>query len=137
MLGKMPRWLLIVGGLALTQAAGLAPAQAQFWGGQGGGGGFFGGWFGGGPRYAPRYERAPRQHPEDEYFRPESDASHAPPPRKADKSDVAPTTSIVVMGDAMADWLAYGLEDGFAAAPEVGIVRKNKNYSGLLHYDFK
>ena len=141
MLGKMPRWLLIVGGLALTQAAGLvipvAPAQAQFWGGQGGGGGFFGGWFGGGPRYAPRYERAPRQHREYEYSRPESDASHAPPPRKADKSDVAPTTSIVVMGDAMADWLAYGLEDAFADAPEVGIVRKNKTYSGLLHYDVK
>src|SRR3974377_49180 len=131
MLGNMPRWLLIVGGLALTQAAGLvipvAPAQAQFWGGgQGGGGGFFGGWFGGGPRYAPRYERAPRQHREYEYSRPESDASHAPPPRKADKSDVAPTTSIVVMGDAMADWLGYGLEEALPDPPAGGGVRQKK-----------
>ena len=26
----------------------------------------------------------------------------------------------------MADWLAYGLEDAFADAPEIGIVRKNR-----------
>ena len=140
MLGKMPRWLLIVGVLALAPAAGLfasAPAHAQFWGGnQGGGGGFFGGLFGGGPRYAPRYERGPREYHEREYSRPEAqpDASHAPPPRKA---EVAPTTSIVVMGDAMADWLAYGLEDAFADAPEIGIIRKNKPNSGLLRYDVK
>ena len=30
------------------------------------------------------------------------------------------------MGDAMADWLAYGLEDAFSDAPEIAIVRKNK-----------
>jgi hypothetical protein len=37
----------------------------------------------------------------------------------------------------MADWLAYGLEDAFSDTPEVGIVRKNKQYSGLLRYDAK
>jgi uncharacterized protein len=142
MLGKMPRWLLIAGVFALAEILGpgapITPAQAQFWGGgPGGGGGFFGGWFGGGPRYAPRYERGPREYREHEYSRPESDSSHAPPPRKAEKSDVAPTTTVVVMGDAMADWLAYGLEDAFADAPEVAIVRKNKTYSGLLRYDVK
>ena len=52
-------------------------------------------------------------------------------------SKAAPTTSIVVMGDDMADWLAYGLEDIFADSPEIGIVRKNKLNSGLLRYDGK
>jgi hypothetical protein len=143
MMRKIPRWLLIVGALGLVPAASLlapAPAHAQFWGGGQGGGGFFGGLFGDGPRYAPRYyERQPRENREYEYSRPElqQDFSHAPPPRKAEKSDVAPTTSIVVMGDAMADWLAYGLEDAFADAPEVGVIRKNKTYSGLLRYDVK
>jgi hypothetical protein len=37
----------------------------------------------------------------------------------------------------MADWLAYGLEDAFSDSPEIAIVRKNKAYSGLLHYDAK
>ena len=41
------------------------------------------------------------------------------------------------MGDGMADWLAYGLEDAFADSPEVGIVRKNKINSGLLRYEAK
>ena len=45
------------------------------------------------------------------------------------------TTPIVVMGDAMADWLAYGLEDAFAERPEFGIVRKNRTTSGLVRYD--
>ena len=37
-------------------------------------------------------------------------------PRRRRKSDA--TTPIVVMGDAMADWLAYGLEDAFSERPE-------------------
>jgi len=41
------------------------------------------------------------------------------------------------MGDAMADWLAYGLEDAFSDSPEIGIVRKNKIHSGLLRYEGK
>ena len=41
------------------------------------------------------------------------------------------------MGDGMADWLAYGLEDAFADAPEIAILRKNKAYSGLLRYESK
>jgi uncharacterized protein len=50
---------------------------------------------------------------------------------------VQTTTSIVVMGDGMADWLAYGLEDAFSDTPEIGIIRKNKTHSGLLRYDPK
>jgi hypothetical protein len=41
------------------------------------------------------------------------------------------------MGDGMADWLAYGLEDAFSDSPEIGIVRKNKIHSGLLRYEAK
>ena len=41
------------------------------------------------------------------------------------------------MGDGMADWLAYGLEDAFSDSPEIAIIRKNKIHSGLLRYDTK
>jgi hypothetical protein len=59
------------------------------------------------------------------------DYSHAPPatPRKD------ATIKIVVMGDANADWLAYGLEDAFSEKPEIGIVRKHRTESGLIRYD--
>ena len=43
----------------------------------------------------------------------------------------------MVMGDGMADWLAYGLEDAFSDSPEIGIIRKNKTRSGLLRYEVK
>ena len=42
---------------------------------------------------------------------------------------------IVVMGDANADWLAYGLEDVYSENPEIGIVRKHRTDSGLISYD--
>jgi hypothetical protein len=41
------------------------------------------------------------------------------------------------MGDDMADWLGYGLEDVISDTPEIRVVRKNKLNSGLLHYDAK
>jgi hypothetical protein len=41
------------------------------------------------------------------------------------------------MGDGMADWLAYGLEDAFADSPEIAVIRKNKIHSGLLRYESK
>src|SRR5262249_16054552 len=59
------------------------------------------------------------------------DYSHAPPgtPRKD------AMVKVVVMGDANADWLAYGLEDAFSEKPEIGIVRKHRTESGLIRYD--
>lgn len=95
-------------------------------------GGFFGDLFGSPSR--PVYQEEPRIQREAP-----SDNSRAPSPRKPDtKADQpAPTTSIVVMGDAMADWLAYGLEDAFSDTPEVAIIRKNKPRSGLLRYEQK
>ncbi|MGB8245927.1 MAG: DUF459 domain-containing protein, partial [Pseudolabrys sp.] len=98
-----------------VDAALTSPAQAQFFFGNdrspssgrhqrprsGGGGGFFGGFFGGGggSYESPEQSQVP------------VDNSRAPAPRKADPKaePVTPTTSVIVLGDAMADWLGYGL----------------------------
>jgi len=58
--------------------------------------------------------------------------SKAPPPRKP---ETPPTSEVLVIGDSLADWLAYGLEEVFADTPEIGIVRKIKPYSGLVRYE--
>src|SRR5262249_51451379 len=92
----------------------------------GGGGGFFGGFFGGHERYENPEQQAP------------VDNSRAPPPRKPDaKAEPVTTTTVVVLGDAMADWLGYGLEDAFSDSPEIAVVRKNKLHSGLVRYEAK
>jgi len=142
---RVTRWLVGALLMALLEAAGLfavevaitTPAQAQFWNdwtssrrpSRPRSGGFFQNLFG--PDNAPYQSDEPRHQ--------QTDSAKAPAPRKPDPKaePVTPTTSIVVMGDAMADWLAYGLEDAFADAPEVAILRKNKLHSGLLRYDPK
>ena len=96
------------------------------------------------PRGGSFFERlfgAPFDAPSRQYI-PDGDRSasphghRAPPPPKRDE-EAAPTTSIMVMGDGMADWLAYGLENAFSELPEVGIVRENERGSGLIRYDRK
>ena len=42
-----------------------------------------------------------------------------------------------MLGDSMADWLAYGLEEAFAEDPEIGVVRKIRRGSGLIRYESK
>src|SRR5262249_21439903 len=59
------------------------------------------------------------------------DYSHAPPATPREDA----TVKIVVMGDANADWLAFGLEDAFSEKPEIGVVRKRRTDSGLIRYD--
>ena len=148
------RWLVVTAVLALAQSASVA-VQAQFfwnWNQQDQhnrqrsrpqSGGFFD-WFGGSnsrpgddDSYRPPRQRQqqPNQHTQQE----PSESSRAPPPKKAEAKDeqIEPTASIVVMGDDMADWLGYGLEDVFSDTPEIRVVRKNKLNSGLLHYDAK
>jgi len=61
-----------------------------------------------------------------------ADYSRAP---AAKKTDTQPTTRIVVFGDSLADWLAYGLEDALSETPEIGIVRKHRAFSGLIRYE--
>jgi lysophospholipase L1-like esterase len=36
------------------------------------------------------------------------------------------------MGDAMADWLAYGLEEAYADQPDFGVVRRTRDHAGLI-----
>src|SRR5262245_24205559 len=40
-----------------------------------------------------------------------AESTRAPAPRRP---DVAPTVNVVVFGDSMSEWLAYGLEEAFA-----------------------
>src|SRR3954451_9984112 len=91
---------------------------------RGGGGGFFGGDF-----FSPFQQQAPQ--------RPREDFSRAPAPAKRDASAAAPERNVLVLGDAMADWLAYGLEDAYAEQPEMGVIRKHKTVSGLIRYQPK
>ncbi len=79
---------------------------------------------GGGDQYNPFYRPAP---PPVESFK-------APPPRKL---DTPPTTTVMVIGDTMADWLAYGLEEVLSDTPDVGVVRNIRPTSGLVRYDAK
>ena len=43
----------------------------------------------------------------------------------------------MVIGDTMADWLAYGLEEVLSDTPDVGVVRNIRPTSGLVRYDAK
>ena len=124
------RSALRLAAIATVSVALLVPASAQFWSPFGGRsqqrpsqqGGFnpFGSFFGGPP--------AQNQAPPADY-------SRAPPPPQRKVDPAAATTTLVVVGDSMADWLAYGLEEAFAETPEMAIVRKHRTISGLIRYD--
>src|SRR5712691_9752344 len=131
---------LIVLAVAVALLVGIVgPASAQFFnfggppqrpqprsnGGFGGGFGGGGGWFGG-DLFAPFQQQAPKRVRED--------FSKAPPP---DKRETVPERNVLVLGDAMADWLAYGLEDAYAEQPDMGVIRRHKTVSGLIKYQPK
>src|SRR6478752_1189408 len=114
----------------------VGPASAQFFnfgnfGGppsrpappRSGGGGWFGGDF-----FAPfqQQQQAPQAQRQD--------FSRAPAPAKR---DTVPERNVLVLGDAMADWLAYGLEDAYSEQPDMGVIRKHKTVSGLIRYQPK
>jgi hypothetical protein len=91
-----------------------------------------GGWFGN-DTYAPYQEHAPqprRQAPPAV----REDFSKAPPP---ERRNTAPERRILVLGDSMADWLAYGLEGVYADQPDIGVIRKHRTVSGLIKYQPK
>src|ERR1043166_4873084 len=59
-----------------------------------------------------------------------------PPPAALRRPDApAPSAKVVVFGDSLAEWLAYGLEVAFAEAPEIGILRKNRADTGLIRIE--
>jgi hypothetical protein len=125
---------LIVLAVAVALLLGIVgPASAQFFnfgnfGGPprsapprgGGGGGWFGGEF-----FTPFQQQAPKR---------VENYSKAPPPEKRDS---VPERNVLVLGDGMADWLAYGLEDAYAEQPDMGVIRRHKTVSGLIKYQPK
>jgi hypothetical protein len=127
---------LVALAVALALLVGIAgPASAQFFnfGNFGGpprpqprsnGGGWFGGDF-----FAPfqQQQQAPKKVVREDF-------SKAPPP---EKRETVPERNVLVLGDAMADWLAYGLEDAYAERPDMGVIRKHKTVSGLIKYQPK
>ena len=140
--------------IALAVAVGLVlgmagPTSAQFFNFGGyqqrpqpqRGGGWFGndqrggGWFGN-DMFAPYQQQyaPPRSHGRQAPPAVREDFSKAPPP---EKRNTVPERHILVLGDSMADWLAYGLEDVYADQPEMGVIRKHKTASGLIKYQPK
>src|SRR4030088_3031342 len=113
----------------------VGPASAQFLnlGGpprpqppRSSGGGFGGGGWFGGDLFAPFQQQAPKRIIEN--------FSKAPPP---EKRETVPERNVLVLGDGMADWLAYGLGDAYAEQPDMGVIRKHKTVSGLIKYQPK
>ena len=132
------RGLLIAVAIAAGMLLGVGgPTSAQFFnfGGfqqqQRGGGWFGGGWFGN-DVFGPSQPRAPP--PRQTRPPAREDYSRAPP---SEKRDTVPERHILVLGDGMADWLAYGLEDAYIEQPDIGVTRKAKNTSGLIKYQPK
>src|SRR6202030_415363 len=83
------------------------------------------------------YEPTPQQQ-QPERAPPPADYSRAPAPKKLDlKAESAVTTPILVLGDSMADWLAYGLELAYADSPEIGILRRHRTNSGLIRTEVR
>jgi hypothetical protein len=149
-------WLAVEGAAALVGVSAVTvPAQAQFFdffarppGSIPGGGyqqrqrqqqqqqrGFGFGFFGGDNwnyrQHDPWAPPPPRrvERPQVERPQPQGDFSKAPPPAR--KEAEAPI-NVLVLGDSMADWLAYGLEDAFSDTPELGVTRRHRTGSGLL-----
>ena len=100
-------------------------AQAQF--------------FGGGWGYQQPYRAAP---PSNGFsfpffgrrraYAPPAESYRAPPPRKP---ETPPSSTVIVVGNSMADWLAYGLEEVYADNQQIGVVRSVRPYSGLVRYE--
>jgi len=122
-----------IGALAITAAAAGAaavPAAAQvyYWADR--------------PSY-PRYYEQPQPQQRDffsfpfyggERRPPVADYTKAPPPRKM---ETPPSSTVVVVGDSMADWLGYGLDEIYADQPDTGVVRDIRAIAGLIRYDSK
>src|SRR5262245_45120406 len=154
--GSSSRLIVRAATAALLSFALLPPAYAQFWGNSWGGrqqqpqqrynpyaqqphnpyGGFGGDrqWGYGDYRQwgsFPRQREQQRKRPREVEKEQTPDYSRAPPATPREDA----TIKVVVMGDANADWLAFGLEDAFSEKPEIGIVRKHRTDSGLIRYD--
>src|SRR6202163_1600141 len=118
---------LIVLAVAVALLVGIVgPASAQFFNFGGPPQQRSGGWFGG-DLFAPFQQPAPKRVIREDF-------SKAPPP---DQRDNVPERNVLVLGDGMADWLAYGLEGAYAEQPDMGVIRRHKTVSGLIRYQPK
>jgi uncharacterized protein len=121
--------------MAATLAGALAaaePAAAQYYWGNGRYNGGYGGY------------RSYPSSPQRDFFYPFSGFGRSPPPvadsTKAPatrKLETPPANTVVVVGDSMADWLGYGLDELYADEPDIGVDRKIRASSGLIRYDAK
>ncbi len=115
----------VAGALLLAGSALWEPAGAQY-----GGFGFpFLGnpWFNQRSAWVPRHRELPRyRQPRD---REPMSVATPPPPHN---SDAAPAKTGMVIGDSMAEWLAYGLEEAYAESTDIGVVRKVRRSTGLI-----
>ena len=89
-------------------------------------------WFGPPPQQYPQERQQNEESQPRREAPPPVDYSRAPSPKKNEAKNDAATTSIMVLGDSMADWLAYGLEQAYADTPEIGVLRRHKTNSGLI-----
>jgi uncharacterized protein len=145
--------------VALVIVASCGSASAQYWGDSpsGGWGDRHSGGWGWGNRpsggWGDRFPGWGDRYPSDRYYRrspdrdfspfsgerhnrpaPAVDYSKAPPPRNL---ETPPKRTVVVIGDSMADWLGYGLDENYSDQPEIGVERKIRATSGLVRYDAK
>ena len=67
--------------------------------------------------------------------RPQPQAYKSIKPPAARKVETPPAETVLVIGDSLGEWLAYGLELVFAETPQIGIVRKIKPDLGLVRDD--
>jgi uncharacterized protein len=124
------RYAIVIAVAAAALLALADSAGAQFWGGYNRGGGFGG-------------DRSYRQNQQQDFFFPFSGFMRPPPVADSTKApatrklETPPSTNVVVIGDSMADWLGYGLDELYADQPDIGVERKIRASSGLVHYDAK
>ncbi len=130
--------LLALAALVFLAACGAAQAQDIF-------SDFFGGLFGGGhsrPAAPAPAERMRRIMPHRENRGPAY--WHAPRAKKSAPKDAAASARpaaeasffVAVVGDALSHMLANGFDEAFEDRPEIGVLHKGKDSSGLVRADF-
>jgi uncharacterized protein len=129
-LARAKRGVLVAVAAAAAALILAESAAAQYWGGDR----YYGGYGG---------YRSYRQGPQRDFFFPFSGFNRPPPVADSTKApatrklETPPTTTVFVIGDSMADWLGYGLDELYADQPEIGVERKIRPASGLVRYDAK
>ena len=137
MAGRTMRRLIIAVAIAAGAAAASMPAGAQvyYWNDRPSNPGYY--------QQPPGYYQQPQRQDFFSFpffggaprYRPPVDYSKAPPPRKM---ETPPTSTVVVVGDSMADWLGHGLDQIYAEQQsDTGVVRDIRATAGLIRYDSK